>query len=219
METDRFNVKADQALVDEIVEIKHRYTGYVLFEHKTTEQQNSGLAMRDALESAVLSNADLIDANLIGANLIDANLRDANLIGANLIGANLGGADLRGANLRDADLIGANLIGANLIDANLIGADLRGANLISANLREADLGDKKLIGRRPVLTIGPIGSRGDYLVAYMTDGGVLLKTGCFSGSTDEFRVALENQHGENVHAQEYTAALELVECHERLWAA
>jgi len=170
------------------IEIKHRYTGHVLFEHKTTEQQNGGLAMRDALEAAVRSDADLS--------------------GANLSGADLGDADLRGADLGDADLRGANLGGADLGGANLRGADLSGA----------DLGDKKLIGRRPVLTIGPIGSRGDYLVAYMTDGGVLLKTECFSGSTDKFRVALENKHGENVHAQEYTAALELVECHERLWA-
>jgi len=114
-----------------------------------------------------------------------------------------GGVYLRWANLREA-----NLYGANLREANLYGADLYGA----------DLGDKKLIGERSILMIGPIGSRADYFMAYMTDAGVYLSTGCFSGSADEFRAALEDEHGYNKHAQEYAAALELIACHARLWA-
>ena len=90
------------------IQIKHRYTGAVLYEHEPTdEQQASGLAMRAALEAAVKCGA-----NLSGANLSDANLR----------GANLSGANLSGANLSDANLSGANLSGANLSGAN--GADL-----------------------------------------------------------------------------------------------
>ena len=123
-------------------------------------------------------------------------------------GVYLGGADLGGANLGGADLYGANLYGANLGGADLGGANLRGAYL----------GDKKLIGERPILMIGPIGSRADYFMAYMTDAGVYLSTGCFSGSADEFRAALEDEHGDNKHAQEYAAALELIACHARLWA-
>ena len=98
------------------------------------------------------------------------------------------------------------------------GVYLRGANLREANLYGADLGDKKLIGERSILMIGPIGSRADYFMAYMTDAGVYLSTGCFSGSADEFRAALEDEHGYNKHAQEYAAALELIACHARLWA-
>lgn len=32
------------------------------------------------------------------------------------------------------------------------------------------------------------------------------------------RAALEDEHGDNKHAQEYAAALELIACHARLWA-
>ena len=123
------------------------------------------------------------------------------------------GADLVGANLVCANLVGANLDGANLGGANLGGANLRGAYLVGANL-----GDKKLIGRRPILMIGPIGSRSDYFTAYMTDAGVYLRTGCFFGSVDKFRAALKGEHGDSEHAHEYAAALELIACHARLWA-
>ena len=70
-----------------VIEIKHRYTGVVIFKDE-----------RDILYGADLSGADLSGANLSGANLY----------GANLSGANLSGADLSGANLYEANLYGAN---------------------------------------------------------------------------------------------------------------
>ena len=227
--------------------IKHRYTGAVLFEHEATEQQASGLAMRAALEAAVekranlrgayLDGAYLRGANLGGANLGGANLDGAYLRGANLGGADLGGANLGGANLGGADLGGANLDGANLRGANLGGADLgganlgdvnldgaylRGANLGGANLGGAYLGGaylggKKLVGDRPVLTIGPIGSRSEYLQAYVTDAGVMVRAGCFFGTRDGFEAAVKKTHGDRAHGREYVAALALIDAHARLW--
>ena len=220
------------------VVIKHRYTDAVLFEYQPTEeQQASGTAMRAALEAAASARVHLGDANLRGAYLGDANLGDANLRGANLRGANLrgaylgdanlGDANLRGANLRgaylgdanlgDANLGDANLRGAYLGDANLRGANLRGANLRGAYLGDANLGDAKLLGDRPVFIVGPIGSRCDYFTSYITDKGIYLRAGCFFGSVAEFTEKLHREHGENVHAQEYKAALELIQYHARLW--
>ena len=83
------------------IEIRHRYTGAVLYAcDATDEQQDSGLAVRAALEGAVKAGANLRGANLSGANLSGANLR-----GANLRGADLGDANLRDANLGDACLL------------------------------------------------------------------------------------------------------------------
>ncbi len=169
--------------------IKHRYTGAILFEYQPTEeQQASGMAMRAALEAAVSGGA-----NLSGANLDGANLSGANLEGAKLSGAFLQGAFLQGADLEDAFLQGAKLDGASLEG---------GANLI---------------GERPVFTVGPIGSRCDYFTSYLTDKGIYLRAGCFFGSVAEFTEKLRSQHGENNHAQEYTAALELIQSHARMW--
>ena len=96
-------------------EIKHRYSGAVLFEMETD-------SLKLCVEAAVKSGADLYRANLSRADLIGANLNGADLIGANLNGANLSGADLSWADLSRADLIGANLSRANLNGANLNGA-------------------------------------------------------------------------------------------------
>ena len=180
---------------------------------------------RANLREADLYGADLYGANLRGANLYRANLREADLYGADLRGADLRGANLReadllgGANLRGADLYGADLYGANLYRANLREAYLFGADLRGANLREADLGEKgRLIGDRPFFTLGPIGSRDDYVQAWVTDKGLMIRAGCFFGSRNEFITAINNAHGDRVHGQEYRAALVLIDKHVELWA-
>jgi uncharacterized protein YjbI with pentapeptide repeats len=91
-------------------------------------------------------------------------------------------------------------------------ADLRGADLSGA-----DLGGKKLIGFRPVLQIGPIGSREDYLLAFITDAGVIVSAGCFEGSRDKFAAAVEKTHGTSAHGDEYRAALVLIDAHAKAW--
>ena len=104
------------------IQIKHRLTGFVLFECKAPADLDSGLHLRYALEKAMQSDAYLRDADLSGAYLGGANLSGANLSGAYLCDANLSGAYLIGANLSCANLRDAYLIGANLRDA--YGADL-----------------------------------------------------------------------------------------------
>ena len=189
--------------------IKHRYTNAVLFEADIPDDTPSGLVVRVALEQATKARANLDRANLAGANLARANLAGAYLAGAYLAGAYLAGAYLDRANLAGAYLDSADLAGAYLDGATLDGATLDGANLAGANLA----------GGRPIFQIGPIGSRSAYLVAYMTDKGVILKAGCFTGSVKEFEAKLEAEHGDNEHAQEYRAALELIAVHAELWTA
>jgi len=150
------------------------------------------------------------DNNSVRITLEAAVSARANLDGANLAGANLDGANLAGANLDGAYLDGANLAGANLAGANLARANLAGAYLARA---------VTLIGSRPIFQIGPIGSRCAYLVAYITSAGVRLRAGCFFGAVDEFRASLSLTHGTNNHAEEYNAALVLIEKHAELWGA
>jgi hypothetical protein len=205
------------------VEIKSRWNGSVLFSAEIGLGVEERFRLRAAVRLAVSRGA-----NLCGANLCGANLRGANLCDANLRGANLCDADLCGANLCDADLCGANLCGANLRGADLRGADLRGANLCDADLcgadlRGANLCDAKiaaeltLIGTRPYFAIGPIGSESRYFVAWITNQGLRLRAGCFFGTRDEFVAALDRKHGQNDHAEEYRAALALIDAHVEIW--
>jgi len=115
-----------------LYEIKHKYTGSVLFSLETNSLQL-------AVEAGVKAKADLRGADLRGANLRGADLRGANFWEADLRGADLRRANLREAYLRDADVMGANLRAADLREADLWGANFMGANLRIADLRGADL--------------------------------------------------------------------------------
>ena len=121
--------------------------------------------------------------------------------------------------LREA-VVAAVREGAYLSGANLRGAYLRGANLRGAYLRGANLsGEVRLIGARPVVQVGPIGSRGDWLVAYLTDGGIRIDAGCQRQITRaEFETRLANTHGDNLHAREYRAALAYIDAHAAIWS-
>jgi len=167
----------------EIVQIKNRSTGSVIFEAEVDASLSGELKIGAAVKIAIKTDANLAGANLAAANLAGANLADAYLAGANLAradltGAYLAGANLAGANLTRADLAGADLAGADLAGANLAGANLDGANLAGAKVNDGNV----LAGTRPIFQIGPIGSRCAYLAAYITTSGVFVRAGCFFGS-------------------------------------
>ncbi len=128
-----------------MIEIKHRFTGLVLFRSETAETVRAAL-LQGVEARANLAGADLAGAYLAGAYLAGANLAGANLVGADLAGANLAGADLAGAYLAGANLAGAYLAGADLADAYLAGADLADAYLADANLAGAYLAGADLAG-------------------------------------------------------------------------
>ena len=97
---------------------------------------------------------------------------------------------------------------------------LEAATTSGAYLRGADLGgDLKLAGKRPALQIGPLGSRADTLLAFVTDQGLRIRAGCFFGTRDEFVAAVAKVHGDNVHAREYASALVMIDAHAAAWPA
>ena len=204
----------------EVIKIKNRWNGKVLYSGEHAD-------IKEAVEAAVKAGADLRGADLCGADLCGANLCDADLCGAglrdaDLCGADLCDADLCGADLCDANLCGANLRDADLCDANLCGTDLRGADLCGADLCGANLcgaqvgkgGDEAtLVGSRPVVQIGQIGSRNDWLLVFWCgDAGVRISAGCQKQISEaHFLKRLAYRHGEgeqaSIHAQHYIEAL------------
>ena len=181
------------------VEIKS-VTGAVLYAAEVDDSIPSGLQLRAALEKAVSDRA---------------NLRYADLRNASLDGAWLNDASLDGASLNDA-----SLDGASLNDASLDGAWLNRAWLNRASLKGAKLADDlTLVGERPIFMLGPIGSRSDTFVGYVTNQGLRVRAGCFFGTPEEFTSALEAEHGTNAFAREYLRALELLELHAELYPA
>ena len=65
---------------------------------------------------------------------------------------------------------------------------------------------------RPVVLLGPIGSRNDMLSVYQCDdGGILIRAGCFLGRRDEFAAAVAQTHKSGQYADEYRAALAFID--------
>ena len=65
---------------------------------------------------------------------------------------------------------------------------------------------------RPVVLLGPIGSRDKMLSVYQcADGGILVRAGCFLGSRDEFAAAVAKTHPTGQYADEYRAALLMID--------
>ena len=136
----------------------------------------------------------------------------ASLSGADLSGVNLSGADLSGEDLCEANLSGAYLSGANFSGANFSGANLYRANLSGANFSGAKATNgEELIRNNPIITLGPLGSRNDYLLVQRCISGVYVKAGCFFGDLASFKEAVTKTHGDNKHAKNYLAACALIE--------
>ena len=124
------------------IEIKHRFTGAVIFEHNI---ENNSVAL--TVKAAIEANADFRNADLSNTNLRNADLSNTNLRNADLSDADFRNADFRNADLSNADFRNANLSDADFRNADLSNADFRNANLSDADLSDADLsnavGNKK----------------------------------------------------------------------------
>lgn len=60
------------------------------------------------------------------------------------------------------------------------------------------------------MVVSPIGSRNGRTTFFRTaDGGISVNCGCFRGTIEEFKQAVEKTHGNNRHGQAYCKAIEL----------
>ena len=108
-----------------------------------------------------------------------------------------------------ANLTRANLTGANLTGANLYGAYLYGAYLYGANLTRANLDGKEALS---IIQLAGIGSERRSTVAIILEDEIDIQCGCFTGSLDDFRLAIEKTHESNErYLTEYRAAIRWIE--------
>lgn len=188
----------------ETITIKNT-NGHVLYEH--TQDNNT---IKATVEAAVKAGVDLSHVALYGADLNGINLSGIDLCLADFCNADLSCSNLREANLNSAILANADLHNADLRNANLYKTNLKGVNCRSANIRGANLYDWGELVDGGYLTIGPIGSRDGDVVFWHTDKGIYVMCGCFSGSLDEFVAKVKKTHKDNIHTQNYLAAVEFV---------
>ena len=114
---------------------------------------------------------------------------------------------------------GTTFYGTTFYGTTFYGTKFYGTKFDGTKFQKSTFNGKKIVEcERPIFLIHPLGSDQHTLLAINTDKGIHIQTGCFNGSVDEFNAALKKKHGDNLHAQEYTAAIKLVELHFKLWA-
>ena len=83
-------------------EIKHRYTGAVIYSCEAE-------TFRECAERAVKEKVSLRGADMSGADMSGADMRGANMRGVDMRGADMSGANMRGANMRGANMSGVDM--------------------------------------------------------------------------------------------------------------
>ena len=106
----------------------------------------------------------------------------------------------------DADDLKSAIIAAVRSRVNLSGGDLSGVDLSGVDLSRANLDLKHCY-----LSISPIGSENGRLWTMKNEKGILIyNRGCFSGTEDEFRAAIDQKHGNSEYAKKYYAAIDFI---------
>lgn len=144
-----------------------------------------------------------VNSTASAVELAKGDLFRAELTGRNLSCLRLYKAYMVEANLYKADLHGTSLYGAQLINADMTMCNLSGANLEAANIRGA-------IG---ILRIGPIGSEGRNLYAINHIEKIMILTGCFYGTIEQFRNAVDKKHADNQYGVSYRAMIDFIKAH------
>lgn len=170
-------------------EIKHRFSGQVLFALETD-------SLKLCLEAAIKANS----------NLSYSDLRCSNLRCSNLSGSNLSYSDLSYSDLSGSDLSGSNLSGSDLSYSNLRCSNLRNSNLSSSNLRSSNLSGSDLRGSNIIL----LGQPDNWQAwAVNTDSGLRVCVGCRDFSIEEGRTYWANKpdRSEILQALDYAEAV------------
>lgn len=140
-------------------------------------------------EQAELISLDLRYTDLHGIDLSYADLSYSNLSHANLSMTNLSYTDLRGAYLCGTDLTGANLQNANLA-YNVCFAGAKGIPVYQAI--------RGFGSRNSALTLLAVGEREEWRWF----------TGCFDGSEEELRKAVQEKYGDSKEGKGYCLAID-----------
>lgn len=69
---------------------------------------------------------------------------------------------------------------------------------------------KSIKNTKDYITIGPIGSRNDYVTFIKSNKSVYVSVGCFNDTLSKFVKAVKTTHDKNNFAKEYLAAVEFV---------
>ena len=211
--------------------IKSWITGKVII---TLEGENFKAAFMTAFaagqrfEYADLSGMDLSKLNIkfgcfygtkfYGTTFDGTKFDGTKFDGTKFDGTTFYGTKFDGTKFDGTKFYGTTFDGTKFDGTTFDGTKFDGTTFYGTTFKRTCFAGKEIVDcARPIFAIHPLGSEQRTMYAVLTKKGIHILTGCFSGSVDEFKAAIEKKHGDNAHDQEYLAALTLVELHFKLW--
>lgn len=170
-----------------------------------------------------------VEGNCHAIDFTDTNLRDIHLGGIDFSGSKfhlMENSTFYKCIFDDcqfplADMTSCTFDNCSFVGANLGYADMRRCHFDENTLSEFQnttvFDGLRLISENPILQIGPIGSRHDYLLAFMTDKGVVVNAGCFRGTLKSFQEQVRDTHANNPEYMDaYEAAIRMIRSHAKI---
>ena len=196
--------------------IKSWITGKVII---TLEGENFKAAFMTAFAAGQrFEYADLSGMDLSKLNIKFGCFYGTKFYGTTFDGTKFDGTKFDGAKFDGTKFYGTTFDGTKFDGTKFDGTTFDGTTFYGTTFKRTCFAGKEIVDcARPIFAIHPLGSEQRTMYAVLTKKGIHILTGCFSGSVDEFKAAIEKKHGDNAHDQEYLAALTLVELHFKLW--
>lgn len=182
------------------IELRNRFTGDPVFTCDDGEHEDVASVLTHLRDTGVPTHGlDLRNSNFERCDFKGCQFRRCDFTGSTFTGCRLNGStfyesDLADAVFKNCELAGVSFKKAHLLNCNFR-SDITDARFGGAVTEGMIFRGHKLVGVRGIVQIYPIGSRNDKLTALNTESGIVLQTGCFTGTLERFHNKLEHSHG------------------------
>ena len=183
----------------------------------TQSDFNNFLISRADLDRATFINTQFLRSRILETSMVEANLRESLFTNTDLERVDFRRADLTGVGFESTNLTGCRFGGAYLYLPSYHPHAHRLDDRVHYLVQDEGSGS----ALQPILTIGPLGSRDAALVAFAVEhydndnehgksSGVVVTTGCFTGTLESFAEAVRATHRSEVipsYLTQYTDAI------------
>lgn len=163
--------------------------------------------------SSTIENTRFNSRRMYYSTFENAKLRYVEFSSTSMYKVSFKNSIVHGGLFENCELEYASFVNVDLNGSLFIGSDLAGADFKNAIISGVDFTSCNIVRARNIFSVSPIGSRGDTLFAVKHDTCIMLKTGCFWGTVNQFMRALKETHAGTKYENEYTIAVKLIKVH------
>jgi len=177
------------------------------------------LRWSDVIKAAIEAGRAMDYADFCGLDIKYVDFRRTTLSGALFNGAILDSCDFGSMNLHDVSFRRACLDACNFQGAGLTAETcFHSAVLDRSRFDDARMGKWRLVGPRPIFTMGPLGDEYRNTTLYLTERGPMVRTGCFYDTLAKFVKRVKSTKSRRDQCRRsYLAAARMMREYAKIW--